>query len=359
MNDQEMVVVNQPFPANVPGEGYVPVTTRASKEPPSTSDHWKYEKLTQTTDADKQQIQTNKENITTLQGQVSTLEQEIEDVPTDVYTKTETDTLLGQKQDTLVAGANITIQGNVISAAGGGTPVDAYTKAETDALLADKADSDDVYTKTEADTLLNNKVDKVAGKGLSTNDFTNADKTKLDGIDMSTKQDALNASQLNAVNSGITAAKVAEIDNKSEVSGTNDGTNWTNITINGTTKAIPSGGGGGGFTPTQTQLDAMNSGITSSKVSTYDGYAAGKQDALSTAQLNACNSGIDSTKVAQITTNTNNIALKANSADIYTKTELDGTTGKLGKTTSIQNIEVVSAMPASPVATTLYIITGA
>ena len=40
--------------------------------------------------------------------------------------------------------------------------------------------------------------------------------------------------------------------------------------------ALKNGGGGGGFTPTQTQLDAMNSGI-------------------------------DSTKVAQITTNETNI----------------------------------------------------
>lgn len=31
-----------------------------------------------------------------------------------------------------------------------------------------------------------------------------------------------------------------------DVSGTNDGTNWTSITIGSTTKAIPSGGGGGG-----------------------------------------------------------------------------------------------------------------
>lgn len=32
-------------------------------------------------------------------------------------------------------------------------------------------------------TSLNNKVDKVSGKGLSTNDFTNADKSKLDGVE--------------------------------------------------------------------------------------------------------------------------------------------------------------------------------
>jgi hypothetical protein len=36
---------------------------------------------------------------------------------------------------------------------------------------------------TALQTNINNKVDKVSGKGLSTNDFTNADKTKLDGIE--------------------------------------------------------------------------------------------------------------------------------------------------------------------------------
>ena len=37
-------------------------------------------------------------------------------------------------------------------------------------------------TQTDVNTTLNNKVDVVAGKGLSTNDFTNDLKTKLDGI---------------------------------------------------------------------------------------------------------------------------------------------------------------------------------
>lgn len=36
------------------------------------------------------------------------------------------------------------------------------------------------YTKAETDTLLNDKVDKVSGKGLSTNDYTNEDKAKVD-----------------------------------------------------------------------------------------------------------------------------------------------------------------------------------
>ena len=50
------------------------------------------------------------------------------------------------------------------------------------------------------------------------------------------------------------------------------------------------------------QLTAVNSGITSGKVSTYDGYAAlinGKQGALNETQLNAVNSGITAAKVTK------------------------------------------------------------
>lgn len=41
----------------------------------------------------------------------------------------------------------------------------------------------EVYSKTEIDTSLSNKVDKIVGKGLSTNDYTTAEKTKLTGIE--------------------------------------------------------------------------------------------------------------------------------------------------------------------------------
>ena len=44
-----------------------------------------------------------------------------------------------------------------------------YTKSET-------------YSKTQVDTALNGKVDKESGKGLSTNDYTTAEKNKLNGI---------------------------------------------------------------------------------------------------------------------------------------------------------------------------------
>ena len=59
---------------------------------------------------------------------------------------------------------------------------------------------------------------------------------------------------------------------------------------------------------TETQLAAVNSGVTSETVASI----AGKQDALTTAQLAAANSGIDSTKVAAIAANTTAAAEQLN-----------------------------------------------
>ena len=95
---------------------------------------------------------------------------------TDVYTKTEIDSSVANAISVAVAPLAI--------------------KDAVDASLALKANAADVYTQTEVDDLiaplavasvvdglLAGKVDKVDGKGLSTNDFTNELKTKLEGIE--------------------------------------------------------------------------------------------------------------------------------------------------------------------------------
>ena len=84
----------------------------------------------------------------------------------------------------------------------------------------------------------------------------------------------------------------------------------TAVTINGETKNPASGVIDLGTVITDisglqeklsdTQLNAVNSGITADKVSTYDGYATtinGKQNKLSPTQLDAVNSGITAAKV--------------------------------------------------------------
>ena len=78
---------------------------------------------------------------------------------------------------------------------------------------------------------------------------TNAVQNKVVNTALGKKQDKLTTAQLNAVNSGITATKLAELEAKQGAL-------------------------------TDAQLNAVNSGITAAKVSTYDGYASGKQDTL-------------------------------------------------------------------------------
>ena len=55
-------------------------------------------------------------------------------------------------------------------------------KAAINEKIDSKANANNVHTKEQINSLLNNKVDKVPGKQLSTNDFSNEYKQKLEGI---------------------------------------------------------------------------------------------------------------------------------------------------------------------------------
>ena len=58
-----------------------------------------------------------------------------------------------------------------------------YTKAEIDSMMEQKANEAAVEAALdEIDTALGSKVDKVTGKGLSTNDYTDTDKNFLTGL---------------------------------------------------------------------------------------------------------------------------------------------------------------------------------
>jgi len=68
-------------------------------------------------------------------------------------------------------------------------------------LIGDtEVDLSNYYTKAQTDTLLNAKVDKIAGKGLSTNDFTNTLLAKLMGIeDGATATTSITSSEIDAL----------------------------------------------------------------------------------------------------------------------------------------------------------------
>ena len=66
----------------------------------------------------------------------------------------------------------------IAEAAVGGVDVTEYVNERVDELIGGASGTFD--TLGEIETAVKNKVDKVSGKGLSTNDFTNAYKTRLD-----------------------------------------------------------------------------------------------------------------------------------------------------------------------------------
>lgn len=107
---------------------------------------------------------------------------------------------------------------------------DAIKAEEKRALLAEKANADavsDLNTKvSDNKTAIATKVDKEDGKGLSTNDFTDSDKTKLDGLenfDATNIQTQIDANldsifkNTQQITGEITRAKNAEKDNSDAI----------------------------------------------------------------------------------------------------------------------------------------------
>lgn len=128
---------------------------------------------------------------------------------------------LGSKQDTLTFDSTPTASStNPVTSGGVKTALDL------------KANQITTYTKTEVDALF----DDVAYLGDDDGTATTLDFDPQSDTVWNIPQTLGSSQQAQA------RANIGVVD----VSGTNDGTNWTSITIGSTTKAIPSGGGGGG-----------------------------------------------------------------------------------------------------------------
>lgn len=104
---------------------------------------------------------------------------------TDVYSKIELDTKFATKQNALVSGTSIkTILGQSLLGSGDITLSINYSDVINKPTTLAGYGISNAYTKSETDltlaTLLTTKVDKIAGKGLSSNDFTDNYKAKID-----------------------------------------------------------------------------------------------------------------------------------------------------------------------------------
>ena len=214
--------------------------------------------------------------------------------------------------------------------------------ANTAAIAAVKATADAAAVKTDVDNALAGKVDKVEGKGLSTNDYTTAEKNKLTGIATGAQVNVIESVKVDGTALAITEkavnidlsgyAKKTDISSAYKAMGsvafadlpknlteadTGKVYNVTDAFLDGD-DSYPVGTNvvwtGTGWDPlagltdlsayakttevttsietavkvkqdklTEAQLAAVNSGVTADKVAAYDGYAASIKSAADAA----------------------------------------------------------------------------
>lgn len=185
-------------------------------------------------------ISTINDNIDTITGNITQIEET-------TYTKTETDALLDEKATTTALGnetqareqADTSLQNQIDAISASSDVVDIVgTYQDLQNYDTSKLGDNDIikvlddsthnnatsyyrwkkaqsqwqyigsegpfYTKGETDALLNGKVNVVAGKGLSTNDFTDADETKLDGIENGAQVNKIETIKVNGTSQTIT-----------------------------------------------------------------------------------------------------------------------------------------------------------
>nr|DAY94714.1 MAG TPA: hypothetical protein [Caudoviricetes sp.] len=250
-----------------------------------------------------------------------------------------------------------------------------YTKIEVDEKIADAGtvDLSSYYKKAEVDNKLSTKVDAVEGKTLSSNDYTDADKTKLQSLSnyddtlikqsLSTKADINNVYSKVEVDAKIDDAIAGEVDlsayyKKAEVdSKLAEKADISDIpdTSSFATKTELAGKADISDIPDISALATKNE--LSTKANVADVYSKTEVDDLIADIQQGTGTTIDTYTKSQIDTKLANktdvsrtsileleLNKKANSSDVYTKSEVDdliagaggstGGTGGTGTTTS-------------------------
>ena len=243
-------------------------------------------------------VTTVETNITTINDNIDTIVGNIEQIETTTYTKTETDALLDDKAtvtslesettarenadthlqeqiDGIVASSDVvdivgTYQdlqnydtshlgdNDIIKVLDDSTHNNAtsyYRWKKTQSQWQYIGSEGPYYTKSETDQLLNGKVNVVAGKGLSTNDFTNDFKNKLNGIETGAQVNKIETIKVNGSTQTITNKSV-DISVPTKTSDLSNDSNYITKDINNLTNYY-----------TKTQIDTtLNSYATKTYV---------------------------------------------------------------------------------------------
>lgn len=185
----------------------------------------------------------------------------VADAPEDFDTLKEMSDWISQHEESAAA-MNTAIQknttaiaGKVDKASGKGLSTNDYTTTEKNKLAgiatgANKTVIDSALSSSSTNPVqnkvikesLDNKVDKVTGKGLSTNDFTNADKTKLSGIEEGATKTIvdteLSSTSTNPVQNKAVQTLIARLVDAVAKNGFDIETAYTSSASNNTTNAL-------------------------------------------------------------------------------------------------------------------------
>lgn len=211
-----------------------------------------------------------------------------------------------------------------------------YDKDEIDTALAGKAAAthehgDLYYTESETDTLLNGKVDKVNGKGLSTEDYTTAEKNKLSNIEAQANK--------TIVDSALDSSSENPVQNKAvqtALSGKVDKVNGKGLSTEDFTTAEKTKLAGLANTTVDSSLSPSSTNPVQNKVvkSALDGKAA-------SSHTHAASEVTDSSAYANLETSAGATQAAINSA-INTK---------IGSLLSVELITVVQSLPTAAAGT--------
>lgn len=249
----------------------------------------------------------------------------------DVFNKSEINSMLSTKanKSDLPDISNLTTKNELKLKA---NTNDVYSKVEVDEKIADAGtvDLSSYYKKNEIDNKLSTKVDVVEGKSLSTNDYTDADKTKLQSLSnyddtsikqlLSTKADINNVYSKVEVDAKIDDAiagevdlsayyKKAEVDSKlsekadiSDIPDTSSFATKTELAAKANVADVYS----------KTEIDDLIADIQPGTGTTVDTYTKSQIDTKL-----ANKTDVSRTSVLEVELNK-----KANSSDVYSKTEV-------------------------------------
>jgi len=245
---------------------------------------------------------------------------------TNVYTKSETDTLLDAKIDGVLALSTISSTNKVVTQtelASKANAVEVYSKSETDTFLNGKADASSTYTKTEVDTSLANKAD--ASTTYTKTEVDSAISPKANSADVYTKSEIdttmgnvlVDSDTVTAVSAGNKVVTETELSTKANSADVYTQTQLDNALVGKADSSVS-----GKVGPSLVIVDETNK--ADAKVLSFNNTTGNLEyvDQTGGATINDtvtnATEGWSSNKISS------ELSTKADASSVYTKTETDG-----------------------------------